>query len=307
MKIVIVGGLGYLGTILTDLLSKKGHEVIVIDSCFWGNNAAVRDISLKRFSLISLPGEKEKFFDLLKEEGKIDKIIWACDMDVPEFYSCDLFGVYLDKMMQIFVDLCKSYDVISFTDVFSVKDSFENERRGKINAYFEARNELKFSNFIIPCLFGASIRMRWDLLINSIFLSLILDTPVQIKNWRLVVPFCSVVDFCNHVIEDFKPCSKIYCQGRMSIFEIIKILTVSCGKERELNFVGCENVSLGFHESDFLITSKNADYELLDAYEKINKQLELGMLPDFQEVKYNNAVVIESLIDVRGLGLLEKF
>ena len=37
MKILITGGAGYVGTLLCETLIKLGHELIVIDTCWFGN------------------------------------------------------------------------------------------------------------------------------------------------------------------------------------------------------------------------------------------------------------------------------
>jgi len=45
MRCIVTGGLGYIGTIVVDRLLKSGHEIVVIDPCFFGHNKGTLDLA----------------------------------------------------------------------------------------------------------------------------------------------------------------------------------------------------------------------------------------------------------------------
>jgi len=42
MKILLTGGCGYIGSVLTEQLLQDGHEVLVVDTQWFGNNFGVQ-------------------------------------------------------------------------------------------------------------------------------------------------------------------------------------------------------------------------------------------------------------------------
>lgn len=51
MKLLILGGAGYIGSHMTKYAQEKGHEVVVLDDFSTGHQWAVRDYCTKRLAL----------------------------------------------------------------------------------------------------------------------------------------------------------------------------------------------------------------------------------------------------------------
>ena len=46
-KILITGGAGYVGSLLSEKLIKKGHQVIIYDTCWFGTEHIIESSNLK--------------------------------------------------------------------------------------------------------------------------------------------------------------------------------------------------------------------------------------------------------------------
>ena len=49
-RILITGGAGYVGSLLTINLEKLGHEVLIYDTCYYGKDHIKTSVKLKTFS-----------------------------------------------------------------------------------------------------------------------------------------------------------------------------------------------------------------------------------------------------------------
>ena len=68
MHILILGGLGYTGTVLTQSLLLDGHMVTVVDNQWFGDHLKIRNKNLKKYKIDVRDYDKIPF-------NKVDKVV----------------------------------------------------------------------------------------------------------------------------------------------------------------------------------------------------------------------------------------
>jgi nucleoside-diphosphate-sugar epimerase len=207
-KILLVGGAGYIGGCLTDMLVERGHDVTVYDSLLYESRF------LKEVPFIF--GDIRDTESLLKIHSKFDKIIWlaalvgdgACAQD-PEltyevnFHSVDRF-LKATKRALLFPSTCS---------VYGAQDGVLDERSDPqpLSVYAEtklmAEKAVLASGglaFRLGTLFGLGdhfSRLRLDLVVNVLTYKAMHDHKITVfggDQWR---PIIAVRDVAGHFVE----------------------------------------------------------------------------------------------------------
>ena len=63
-KILITGGAGYIGTVLTNRLLERGYDPKIVDT-FWYGNCLPKDVEVKEKNILSLKQEEVEPFDVV--------------------------------------------------------------------------------------------------------------------------------------------------------------------------------------------------------------------------------------------------
>lgn len=217
-KILIIGGAGYVGTVLTSHLLAKGYKVNTLDNLIYENH----------FSVQSFLGEQNyKFFkgemgndEMLKlaSKGVTDVIILAGLVGDPitkkypnesklineiAVQNCFHFfnGKGLDKL--IFVSTCSNYGLIKENELAD-----ENFELNPLSLYSKAKvkaekllvsmkGETDFSGVVLrfATAFGLSSRMRFDLSVSEFVKEIYFGNELLVYDEHTWRPYCHVRDF----------------------------------------------------------------------------------------------------------------
>lgn len=216
-KVLVVGGAGYVGTVIINKLLKNNYEVNCVDSLIYKNIS-----SLKSFKI-----EKNfKFYKLDAGDKKIKKIISQVDFII---YLAGLVGdpvtkKYPKKSLRnnetvikkfvkfclqenkshtfIFVSTCSNYGLINKNEK-AKEDSKLNplslyaKSKVKIEKYLLNIKDSNFTPIILrfSTAFGLSPRMRFDLTVNEFVKDLFLYNEVKVYDENTWRPYCHVKDF----------------------------------------------------------------------------------------------------------------
>jgi len=220
--ILLVGGAGYIGTVLTEYLLSNQHSVKCID-----NLAYEQYNSLKFF----LNNKNYEFFNAdirninsIKEYfNEIDAVVLLAGIvgdpiskKYPEITTdVNLKGVYNvinvceEKKIErlIYISTCSNYGI---TDINKIADenhvlkplSLYSKTKVEIEKFLinlNKKNNLKPTILRFATAFGLSPRMRFDLTVSEFTKQLALDNELVVydpNTWR---PYCHTKDFANFI------------------------------------------------------------------------------------------------------------
>ena len=207
MKILITGGAGYLGSVLTRNLLKK-HEVIVYDNLMY-NQTSLVDLS-------NNPNFTFHYGDV-REWSKLKYLVEQVDVVIPlaalvGFPLCekdkDLATSINTTQIQNIVDVLSDDQMILYPNTNSgygtrgdgmVDETNEltpisHYGRTKCEAEDYIINESNGISFRLATVFGVSSRMRTDLLVNDFVYKLLTDRYITLFEHKFVRNFIHIQD-----------------------------------------------------------------------------------------------------------------
>jgi nucleoside-diphosphate-sugar epimerase len=182
LKVLITGGSGYLGSVITEVLLREGHEVTVIDSLIFGQKSLFHLCSNPSFDFVD--GDVRNKELLKKLISKADVIIPlaaivgapACDREPSTAKSVTLEAIqYLNQVrssnqLVIYPTTNSGYGTKT-GDVYCTEetslDPISLYGRTKVQAEQELLQSENAITLRLATVFGTSPRMRMDLLVND--------------------------------------------------------------------------------------------------------------------------------------------
>jgi nucleoside-diphosphate-sugar epimerase len=196
MKILITGGAGYLGSVITKRMLDEGHEVIVLDKLIFNQTSLLGYTYTSKFKFIYGDVRNEKLLEKLCNEA--DAIIPLAA--IVGFPACDA-----DPKLAKEINFQQIVNIVKFTNGKGKKILYPNTNSGygigigqtecteesplnPISVYgqtkCEAENFLMTSTdaiiFRLATVFGVSTRMRTDLLVNDFVYKAITDKYIVV-------------------------------------------------------------------------------------------------------------------------------
>lgn len=329
-KVLVIGGAGYLGTILVEKLLQRGYTVKVLDSLLYGDEPLKPFLSNPNFSLIV--ADVRHISNVTKAIQGVDAVIHlagivgdpACALSPTETLEQNFLATAL------IANVCKYYQVnrllfASSCSVYGISDEIVDEQSLPNPISLYARDKLhseaallqvmdgNFAPTILRMgtLYGWSHRPRFDLVINLLAAMALVEKKITIfggGQWR---PFVHVEDAADAYIAALEaPIQKVKGEifnvgsdeNNFKIIEIGKMLkamipeanlevTPKATDERDYR-VSFKKISavLGFRPTRTL-------QEEIIAFQRLHAQ---GKLHDFRDAKYNNIKYLELLAKAGG-------
>lgn len=213
-KILVTGGAGYIGSVLTPLLLKKGYFVRVIDALIFNQEPPVIDSNSNNFAFIK--GDLRNYKVLKSALKDIDIIVHlaalvgepACRKDPNLCYEIN------KDLVEKLNDLRQDIPLI-FTSTTSVygeigsKICFEDKTEPKpildyAKSKYEAekiiKNKDNYSILRPAIAFGFSPRMRLDMLVNEFVFKAVKYKYLEICNPAFVRTLIHVKDFAESIL-----------------------------------------------------------------------------------------------------------
>lgn len=207
MKIIIGGGAGYVGSMLVPALLERGYDVEVIDLFWFGDN------------LPDIPKYKKNLFECTKKDLDCDIFIFLAGLSndpMAEFSPSKNF-IYNAALPAYLAYECKKAEVKRFIYASSCSiygytvDELYNEESPITCQYpygiSKYQGELGVSHFadkdfsVIALrkgtICGASPRMRFDLIVNTMFKSAKKDKKITVNNPSIWRPILDIRDAVN--------------------------------------------------------------------------------------------------------------
>ncbi len=208
-NILITGGAGYIGSVLTPMLLEAGHEVTVLDSFLYKQNSLLDCCKFKSFHIVNgdardeetlkkvLPGkdfifplaalvgfpvcDKDKTAAVTVNQGAVETLLSLRSPEQKVIFPCTNSGYGLGQGQQY----CTEESPINPISLYG-KTKMAAEK-----AVLEAGNSMTFR---FATLFGASPRMRTDLLVNDFVYRAVFDRALLVFEGHFKRNFLHVRD-----------------------------------------------------------------------------------------------------------------
>jgi nucleoside-diphosphate-sugar epimerase len=224
-KILITGGLGFSGSVLTEHLLKKNFHVTVIDKILFDNKQIKKFSSFKNFVFYRYDILNKKVENIFKTNN-FDFVLHlaaivgdpACKVNKNLTNKVNLFGskkiFNLSKKYKvknfIFFSTCSNYGLSKGNKLLSEKDKLK-----PLSLYAETKvkfeklllnDKAKIKKIIlrISTLYGISHRMRFDLTINEFVKKVFFNEKFEIYHadtWR---PYLNLIDLKSIIFKILK-------------------------------------------------------------------------------------------------------
>jgi len=308
MRVLVTGGAGYLGSILSQNLLSKGYKVRVIDKLWFGNEIIKKFHGNENFELVN--EDIRNLVETVRAMKDVDAVIhlasvvgmpasniepktseeisYLASKNIAELCQLHEIGTY------IFASTCSVYGAqpnnliteksrVSPMDPYARLKYLSERAIGWLN---RSPTILRFGT-----LYGLSPRMRFDLVINLFIAQAIQDGEITVHGGNQYRPFLHVQDAADSIIFALeKNLDGVYnvISENMTILEAakrIKKLTDCKVKiseditdERNYRVSGDKIKIFGFS------ASKNLEF----AFKEIKDALDRGEITDYKNAIYNN-------------------
>jgi len=324
-KILVIGGAGYIGSILTRKLLEKGYKVVILDNFIYGEESL--DNIKNNSNLTILKGDTRHIEDITKSIEQVDAVVHlaelvgdpACALNPSKTQEINYFAT------RTIASLCKHFQInrlvyISSCSVYgaSMSEELLTEESGlnPVSLYAKmkiccerALLEMKDDNFLptilrLGTVFGFSHRPRFDLVINLLTAKALKDKEITIfggDQWR---PHVHVGDVADTIITTLE--APIEISGGQ-IFNV--------GSEENnytINQVG-QMIKEAVPTAEVIIQDKDVDKRDYKVdFSKLKKVLNIhmkndvkygineikeaiiqGQIDDYKNMKYNNYLFLD--------------
>jgi len=212
-RILVVGGAGYLGSALVPMLLERGYSVRVLDSLLFGNGSLKPVERHSRFEMIQ--GDVRDIQTVVQAVKGIDAIIHlAAIVGDPACAENPHLAAEVNRAAtRMLVDVARGHGIYRFLfastcSVYGASDFLMDERAqvAPISLYAETKLDSEKilldaanANFHptilrLATLFGASPRLRFDLVVNLLTMRSVCKGKITIFNGEQWRPFMHVHD-----------------------------------------------------------------------------------------------------------------
>ena len=222
-SIILIGGEGYIGTVVRNFFLKKKFKVNSIDNVIYKQSLKI-DKSNKNFKFIKYDFANKKIFNFLDKLDHENLIVLGSIVgdpitkkypDITKKINLEATEKLLKYALKkgfrkiIFVSTCSNYGIFDKNSLAK-----ENSRLNPKSLY--AKTKVKIEKKLLKIVnkgnseitilrfataFGLSDRMRFDLTINQFVREIYLNKKIEVYDpytWR---PYCHVKDFANIIFQ----------------------------------------------------------------------------------------------------------
>lgn len=222
-KIIIIGGAGYIGTVLIDYLIKRKNLIYCLDNNLYNHKDSIASYHRnKKFSYLNFDIRNFKKIDkIIDKNTSIVLLAGLVGDPISKKYprlskSINESGIskFLDHIKHksfdrlIFVSTCSNYGLSRSKKLLN-----EKSKLNPISSYAKAKVKIEkkllnfkkvdFSKSILrfATAFGLSKRMRFDLTINEFIENLFNKSKLEVYDYNTFRPYCHTKDFARAIIK----------------------------------------------------------------------------------------------------------
>ena len=208
MKILITGGAGYLGSVMTELFLKKGHDVTVLDNLMYNQTSSIVYSHNKNFNFV---------YGDVRDTKLLEELVLYNDIIIPLAAIVGFPACERDKELATQINYEHVKFICNLSEVYNKKVVYPNTNSGygigesgecteesplnpishygvtKVNAEKEVLG-IGGISLRLATVFGTSPRMRMDLLVNEFVYKALTDKYITLFERKFVRNFIHIRD-----------------------------------------------------------------------------------------------------------------
>jgi len=321
-RILVTGGAGYIGSVLTRQLLEKGYTVRVLDSLMYGGEPIIDLMNYPNFEFVK--GDVRNEDDVRIAVQNVDCVAHlaaivgdpACARNPELARSTNLEGSKLLYNMAneagatkfVFASTCSNYGKMDDPNEFVHEDS----KLAPVSLYAETKvateqyllsqpsgNTCKPTCLRFSTVYGLSLRPRFDLTVNEFAKELTMGRELTVFGEQFWRPYCHVFDLARSVV------SVIEAPAETVSFEVFNVGDTSENYQKKMII---DEVKKVLPDSKITYVQKNEDprdyrvsfekiknklgfklmFTVPDGVRQIKKVLEDGFILNPDDPKYKN-------------------
>lgn len=328
-KLLLVGGAGYIGTRLSNYLSEKNYDITVVDNFWFGDFISDKVNKIKK-NLWDLTSNDLKGFDavlFLAGLSNDPMAMFRPDLNFIENSSAPVYLAFIAKQAGV-----KRFIGASSCSVYGyTKNKTLNENSVVKPTYAYGISKLQFEQGLMtledenfrPILFrkgtvgGWSPKMRYDLVVNTMFKSALTTGKITVNNsklWRPLIDIRDVIQGYEKAIEADLDITGVYNLSgvNLTIGDLGKLLhqrLTHYGYDIKLDILNNPDVR-NYKVSTSKIEDElgfKANYTPVDSLDEIINSIDVNNY-DFNKDIYYNINIFKQVLnnentDNRGFGI----
>lgn len=321
-KVLVTGGAGYIGSVLTRQLLEQGYHVRVLDSLMYGGEPIIDMLNYPNFEFVK--GDVRNRADVEKAVEGIDCVAHlaaivgdpACAQQPELAQSTNLEGSKLlyevanakGATKFVFASTCSNYGKMDDPNEYVTEES----KLAPVSLYAETKvateqfllsqptsNNCKPTCLRFSTVYGLSLRPRFDLTVNEFTKELALGRELVVFGEQFWRPYCHVYDLARSVVtvieaEEEKVAFDVFNVGstdenyqkKMLVDEITKIIP-----DAQIKYVAKNEDPRDYRVSAEKIKERlgfTPLFTVLDGIKQIKKVLDDGFILNPDDNKYKN-------------------
>jgi len=318
-KVLVIGGAGYIGSVLVRMLLEKGYHVKVMDNLLY-DDEGIRDL-YERKNFEFFKGDITNISDVVEAMKDVDAVVHlaaivgdpASRLKPKETLEINYFSTKMLGEVAKFLGISK-FVFASTCSVYGFRRELctEETEPNPLSLYAETKLmsekallELGGNGFCPVILrfataYGLSPRMRFDLVVNLLIAKAIVDKEITVfGEGRQYRPFVHIRDISRAIIKVLeapqeKVCGEIFNVGsdgqNMSIRELAERINAMI-PEAQLKFIKEKEDDRSYRVSFIKIKGIldfDAEYTIESAVKEIRDAFSKGSFSDYGEKRYSN-------------------
>lgn len=233
-RIILIGGAGYIGCVITQFFLSKGFRVDVIDNLIYSNNSPTYFQFNKNYYFHYLDHSSKKIKKIINHGDNIIILSGLVGDPITKKYpnlSKKINSIGLKKLISniagyklnnlIFVSTCSNYgitnDICNENSELKPISLYAKSKVEIEKLFYEKKIEAKKTILRFSTAFGISPRMRFDLTVNQFTRDLFFQKKIEVYDHDTIRPYCSVKDFAQVIFliltSDYKYENEIFNVG----------------------------------------------------------------------------------------------
>lgn len=205
MRIMIVGGAGYIGSSLTPLLIERGHKVTVVDLFWFGDNLPNECVKIRKDAKDLLPDDFAEIDTVVFLAGLSNDPMadfspfenFVANGAIPAYVAYTAAKAGVKRFVH--GGSCSVYGrATGIVDEFASPRTFSaygiSKLQGEVGCGQQAHNGMLVTNFRMGTVCGWSPRMRFDLIINTMVKDALTLRQITVNDPEALRPILDIRD-----------------------------------------------------------------------------------------------------------------